>query len=45
MASARWRASRGGLSAEPTFYVKILGFEPADRLPSLEIVNLPSGGE
>ena len=34
-----------GLSAELTFYGKILGFEPADRLPPLEIVNLPSGGE
>jgi hypothetical protein len=33
-----------GLSAELTFYGKILGFEPADRLPPLEIVNLPSGG-
>ena len=34
-----------GLSAELTFYGKILGFEPADRLPPLEIVNLPSGGD
>jgi dipeptidyl aminopeptidase/acylaminoacyl peptidase len=33
-----------GLSAELTFYAKILGFEPADRLPPLEIVNLPSDG-
>jgi dipeptidyl aminopeptidase/acylaminoacyl peptidase len=33
-----------GLSAELTFYGKILGFEPADLLPPLEIVNLPSGG-
>jgi hypothetical protein len=28
-----------------TFYGKILGFEPADRLPPLEIVNLPTGGD
>jgi dipeptidyl aminopeptidase/acylaminoacyl peptidase len=34
-----------GLSAELTFYGKILGFEPADRLPPLEIVNLPSGAD
>ena len=34
-----------GLSAELTFYGRILGFEPADRLPPLEIVNLPSGGD
>jgi len=34
-----------GLSAELTFYGKILGFEPSDRLPPLEIVNLPSGGD
>jgi hypothetical protein len=34
-----------GLSAELTFYGKILGSEPADRLPPLEIVNLPSGGD
>jgi len=33
-----------GLSAELTFYGTILGFEPADRLPPLEIENLPSGG-
>jgi dipeptidyl aminopeptidase/acylaminoacyl peptidase len=33
-----------GLSAELTFYGKMLGFEPADRLPPLEIVNPPSGG-
>ena len=34
-----------GLSAELTFYGKILGFEPADRLPPLEIVNVPSGAD
>jgi dipeptidyl aminopeptidase/acylaminoacyl peptidase len=34
-----------GLSAELTFYGKILGFEPADRLPPLKIENLPSGGD
>jgi hypothetical protein len=28
-----------GLSAELTFYGKILGFEPADRLPDLRIEN------
>jgi hypothetical protein len=33
-----------GLSAELTFYGTILGFEPADRLPPLEIENLRSGG-
>jgi hypothetical protein len=27
------------------FYGQILSFEPADRLPPLEIVNLPSGGD
>ena len=31
-----------GLSAELTFYGTILGFDPADRLPPLEIRNLPS---
>ena len=34
-----------GLSAELTFYGTILGFEPADRLPALEIENLPSDGD
>ena len=32
------------LEAELTFYGKILGFEPADRLPPLEIRNLPRPG-
>ncbi|MGA9159807.1 MAG: prolyl oligopeptidase family serine peptidase [Actinomycetota bacterium] len=31
------------LEAELTFYGRILGFEPADRLPPLEIRNLPPG--
>ena len=30
-----------GLEAELTFFGRILGFEPADRLPPLEIENLP----
>jgi hypothetical protein len=34
-----------GLSAELSFYGTILGFEPADRLPALEIENLPSDGD
>ena len=33
-----------GLAAELTFYGTILGFEPADRLPPLEIENLPATG-